>query len=146
MRTILRHHSARSRIHVVFRCRHSSSVVSCLNSRPDLVSLGSVEHIRVGDPLSRWFLGLVSSREHCGLHCSCGLVVGSSDFSDSSPRLHHCSNHKTHRLRQNPTFTSGRRTYSSHCVLILIASPRTSIAFHPVAESNRAWVNGKGIV
>ena len=28
----------------------------------------------------------------------------------------------------------------------ILPSPGTSIAFHPVAESNRAWVNGNGIV
>ena len=129
----------RSRTHVVFRCGHSSSDTSCHDSRPDLVSLGSVEHVRVDDPLCRRLLGLVSSCEHSRLLYPCGLVVGSSDFQIPNPELHHCGGYETHRLHQKPLSRRVDKTYSSHCMLILIA-------FLPVAESNRVWVNGKGIV
>ena len=71
------------RTHEVFRNRHSSSVISCHDSRPDLVSLGSVEHVRVDDPLCRRFLGLMSSYGHSRLLYPCGLVVCSSDFQTS---------------------------------------------------------------
>ena len=90
--------------------------------------------------LCRRFLGVMFSCGHSRLLFSCGLVVGSSDFSDPNPELHHhCGGCETHRLRQKPLSRRVDHAYSSHCMLILIA-------FLPVAESNRVWVNGKGIV
>ena len=145
MRTTLQHHSARSRTHVVFRCRHSSNAISCHDSRLDLASLGSVEHVRVDDPLCRRFLGLTSSRGHTSFLYPCGLFVGSSDFQTPVQNLTIVVVTKLTGCVKN-TFTSGRQTYSPHCVLILIASPDTSTAYLPMAESNKAWVNGKRIV